>query len=197
MKSNRVSQLIRNGTNLWPTWSFDGKKIAFCSVRDDHKPEIYIMDADGTNQRRVTFTENGEATDPHWGLGDILFFRTTVKGVLQENSKDLSSGDIKVISSTGEVSDKTIKGRLEQRKQIYQLYPSRDGKYQILYFGYEKRIELLEMASGTKRELKTINPGQPSWSKDSKRIAYVTGEIPNQVLMIFEVKGDTYKEIVR
>lgn len=196
MKSNRVSQLTRNGTNLWPRWSFDGKKIAFASVRNGHNSEIYVMDSDGRNQNRVTFTKNGEASDPHWGVGGILYFRTTIGGVIQENSINLVSREIKAISSSGEVSSKTIKERLELRKRIYQIFPSHDGKYQILYFGYEKRIELLELASGTKRELKAINPGQPSWSKDSKRIAYVTGQIPNQVLMIFEVKGNTYEEIV-
>ncbi|PIV20896.1 MAG: hypothetical protein COS40_10195 [Deltaproteobacteria bacterium CG03_land_8_20_14_0_80_45_14] len=195
MKSRHVSQLTKSGSNLWPRWSFDGKKIAFGSVRGDHKPEIYIMDAEGTNQRRVTFTKNGEATDPHWGVDKILYFRSIVRGVIQENSIDLVNGEIKVISSTGEVSGKTIKERLEQRKRIYQIFPSGDGKYQILYFRYGEKLELLELASGTKRELRAGPKGQPSWSKDSKRIDYVTGQIPDQVLMIFDVKENTYEEI--
>ena len=195
MKSSRVIQLTKSGTNLWPTWSFDGKKIAFASVRGEHKREICIMDADGRNEKRVIYTKNGDASDPHWGVGSLLYFETVVKGVLQENSIDLISGDMKVISSTGEVSAKTIKELLEKRKHIYQIFPSRDGKYQMLYFRHQQKLELLELASGTKRELRGGRQGQPSWSKDSKRVAYVTGEIPDQVLMIFDVKENTYEEI--
>ena len=40
-------------SDYWPRYSPDGSKIVFASNRDDDF-EIYIMNADGTNQRRVT-----------------------------------------------------------------------------------------------------------------------------------------------
>ncbi len=39
--------------NYHPAWSHDGTKIAFMSERDGN-PEIYLMDADGSNQTRLT-----------------------------------------------------------------------------------------------------------------------------------------------
>src|ERR1051325_9865870 len=50
---------IVSGTqfNQHPIWSPDSKKVAFCSMRDGH-PEIYVVDADGKNIRRVTQTAN-------------------------------------------------------------------------------------------------------------------------------------------
>ena len=36
-----------------PTWSPDGKRIAFTSARDGNL-EIYVIDADGSNLRRIT-----------------------------------------------------------------------------------------------------------------------------------------------
>src|SRR5262245_42386469 len=39
----------------YPCWSPDGKRIAFISDRDG-PPNLYVMDADGTNVRRLTKT---------------------------------------------------------------------------------------------------------------------------------------------
>ncbi|MFZ2095417.1 MAG: hypothetical protein WAV05_02150 [Anaerolineales bacterium] len=46
--------------NDWePSWSPDGRYIAFASQRDGN-PEIYIMNADGTDQRRLTHFEDDD-----------------------------------------------------------------------------------------------------------------------------------------
>jgi TolB protein len=37
-----------------PAWSPDGRKIAFSRYRDNEKSDIYIMNADGSNQRLIT-----------------------------------------------------------------------------------------------------------------------------------------------
>jgi TolB protein len=39
-----------------PAWSPDGRMLAFVSTRDGGEPEIYRMNADGTNQMRLTRT---------------------------------------------------------------------------------------------------------------------------------------------
>ena len=39
--------------NISPSWSYDGQRIAFVSTRDGNE-EIYVMNADGSNQRRLT-----------------------------------------------------------------------------------------------------------------------------------------------
>ena len=44
-----------------PTWSPDGRRIAFADAGDP--PDIYVMDADGTNVVRLTF---GGAQHPSW-----------------------------------------------------------------------------------------------------------------------------------
>jgi Tol biopolymer transport system component len=58
-----------SGANANHTWSPDGSKLAFTSTRDG-KAEIYIMDVDGTNQTRLTYSNwepFGESTDfPAW-----------------------------------------------------------------------------------------------------------------------------------
>jgi Tol biopolymer transport system component len=44
-----------------PTWSPDGQRIAFVSTRDNAQGEIYVMNADGSDVRRLTDNELAEA----------------------------------------------------------------------------------------------------------------------------------------
>ena len=41
-------------SDLWPVWSPDGQRIAFVSERDSLAGEIYIVNADGSDLRRLT-----------------------------------------------------------------------------------------------------------------------------------------------
>ncbi|HEX3049513.1 MAG TPA: L,D-transpeptidase family protein [Aggregatilineaceae bacterium] len=54
------------GMNFAPIFSIDGSQIAFVSTRNQGIPTIWIMDADGANQRQLT-TELGRDTSPSWG----------------------------------------------------------------------------------------------------------------------------------
>jgi TolB protein len=49
----------------WPTWSPDGKLIAFASNRNSHGYQIFVMNPDGSNVQLVANTE-GRATAPRW-----------------------------------------------------------------------------------------------------------------------------------
>jgi TolB protein len=58
-------QLTKNaGNNESPTWSPDGSLIAFSSTRSGPS-RIYVMNANGANQRRLLVLE-GEQTNPSW-----------------------------------------------------------------------------------------------------------------------------------
>ena len=71
---NNQRRLTNNPNNdISPSWSPDGKRIAFMSDRDEHvdRPgglsnyEIYVMDADGGNPRNLTNDPNSDST-PSW-----------------------------------------------------------------------------------------------------------------------------------
>jgi TolB protein len=61
-----VQQLTDNDSaDREPVWSPDGRSIAFISGRDSGNAQLYIMNADGSNQRRLTQTTRG-ASSPDW-----------------------------------------------------------------------------------------------------------------------------------
>jgi Tol biopolymer transport system component len=66
-----------------PSWSPDGTKIAFTSERDNGDREIYVMNADGSNQTRLT-TSPGFDENPSWSPdGSHIAFDTNRDGNLE------------------------------------------------------------------------------------------------------------------
>ena len=67
------------GGDEYPAWSPDGTKIAFHSYRDRNW-EIYVMNADGSQQTRLTHNP-GEDTYPTWSPdGSRLVFNSATVG---------------------------------------------------------------------------------------------------------------------
>ena len=76
-------------TTARPDWSPDGKRIAFMSNRDaeatddENGFEIYVMDADGSDVRRLTYNDQRDAR-PRWSRdGKLLVFQSGTVGVRQ------------------------------------------------------------------------------------------------------------------
>ena len=64
---NPLTENLANDLN--PAWSPDRKKIAFHSDRDGNG-EIYVMDADGTDQTRLTVSPDpAHENNPDWQPG--------------------------------------------------------------------------------------------------------------------------------
>jgi Tol biopolymer transport system component len=59
-----ITDLHINGYD--PSVSPDGTKIAFCSLRDDIYSQIYVMNADGTGDKRITKITSGDSCGPAW-----------------------------------------------------------------------------------------------------------------------------------
>ena len=59
------TQAPRRANNMFPAWSFDGKQIAFVSIRENGQEFVYRMNADGSALERVTGTPDKVST-PSW-----------------------------------------------------------------------------------------------------------------------------------
>jgi TolB protein len=54
LATKRVKTLISGGVNTFPVMSPDGRKIAFRRIVGDMNSEVFVADADGTNQKNLT-----------------------------------------------------------------------------------------------------------------------------------------------
>jgi len=67
-----LRQLTGNShNNEDPCWSPDGRYIVFSSNREGGY-HLYLMNANGQNQRRITFIKDMEETSPSWSVFDLL-----------------------------------------------------------------------------------------------------------------------------
>jgi TolB protein len=95
----------RGTDNVQPSFSPDGRRIAFTSGRVGH-PEVYIMDADGTNAELLTsfdFGDKNYRSDPDWSPdGRLVAFQSQfADGRFQVMTISLRDRSTKLLTSEG------------------------------------------------------------------------------------------------
>ena len=159
-------------------------KIAFTSTRDGNA-EIYVMDGDGRNLKRVTVNPAVDRL-PAWSPDGkkIAFVSNRNGGYIQ----------IWVIDADG-------KNPIRLTDGLEDTYPdwSPDGE-KILYDAYLEDHDLapggifVMDADGNNKTLLTHEGGQASWSPDGKKIAFLSGR-DDKVNHIYVMDADGHHQI--
>ena len=96
--------LTAGGINNWPAYSPDGARIAFCSSRDGGLA-LYVMNADGTNVKRIGKLE-GMQMRPCWSPdGTRLAFTWNRNGTYDIYAINLNGTGLARLTESGERSD--------------------------------------------------------------------------------------------
>jgi TolB protein len=141
------------GIDVSPTWSPDGRRVAFCSSRGG-TPQIYVASLDSGRIERVTF-KGSYNTSPSWSpQGEKIAFTGRVAGRFQLFVVDLASKAVaQVTNAAGDSTDASW---------------SPDGRY--LVFSSTRRgreeIYLSDWQGRAPRRLiaTTGDDSSPSWS---------------------------------
>jgi TolB protein len=194
LQTGALRQLTQGSRqNVQPNWSPDGRKFAFTSYRNsvgstDHQ-EIYVMDNDGANPKRLTQTPASTQNFlPHWSPrgNEIVFARipdatTTAPRVFVMNADGSNTRDITRNLPTGIPYGWSPDGsRILIRGPANTSNPS-DNSYQIYQID----------ADGGNAKRTTDTPylnTQPQYSPDGSRIVYTS--IATGHIQVFVMNGD-------
>ena len=145
-------------------YAFRRTKIAFSSARDGNL-EIYVMDGDGSNQRRVTVNPARDES-PAWSPdGKKIAF------VSNRNNVNKDHMQIWVIDADGKNPMRLTDGLVDWGPDW-----SPDGT-KIVYDALPAGITVIDADGKNKRRLENQGGAHPSWSPDGKRIVYTFGQI--------------------
>ena len=161
----------------WPCWSPDGKQIAFVRYdeNDTQKSEVFIMNANGTNQQQLTHS-GGISGMPAWSPdGKHLLFDSNRSGKLEIYVMVLESRTIKQLTGVGKPHHAVAPDWSPDGKEIlYEKFISRG-------IGLSHKNIWVMSADGTNNRPLLPDPvaedppifrAGPEWSPDGQQILY-------------------------
>ncbi len=174
---SNIKLLIGKSVPGNPRWSPDGRQIVFGDYNFDIKvgprgSYIAIMNADGTNIRQLTKTDNGTAIYPSFSPDgkQVLFSRHHIKRSI--STLDLESGEIKEIA---QVSAGSSNWSPDGRHIVYSTHPfggATGANLWIMDADGKNARQLLPDPEDGQRIIRT----RPRWSPDGKQILYEQSE---------------------
>jgi Tol biopolymer transport system component len=171
----------------WPTWSPDGKRIAFQSERSGNW-ELWVINVDGTGLTQLTHHPEEDA-HPDWSPDGTRIAFTSRRG---------GDRDIWVMNADGTnpVNLTNSKGR-----DRYPMW-SPDGKQIAFNTRRDGDQEIYVMnADGSNQRNVTNSPnsteGLADWSPDGKRLVLYSGRTGNKEIFILDLATGKWENISR
>lgn len=175
--------VTKNSASYWHGWSPDGKTLAFATRRGD-LANLFTIGADGEGEKQLTAGSAADDGPDYSPDGQWIYFNSDRTGRMQ----------IWRMKADGSAPEQF----LTSERNDWFPHISPDGQWMV-YLSYEKgvtghppnkdvELHLVSMKDKKVSLLATMFGGQgtinvPSWSPDSKKIAYVSYELlPEEAL---------------
>jgi hypothetical protein len=159
------STRLTTGNDADPAWSPDGSTIAFATSRDGAF-RIYLMNADGSNQRPLTST-NAPARQPTWAPDGqkIAFVGTAPDGDSEIYVMNADGSNVvRLTQSPGDDSDPAWSP--DGRKIAFRSDRSGGGELYVMNVDGSNVVRLTTTS---------VDEHRPAWSPDGSRIVFAAG----------------------
>lgn len=194
---SNLRQVSKNGTNARaPSASSDGKRVVFVSARDGGKPQIYVINADGSDEKRLTsdplvgfynpqfspnakqivyYAEKGDNLDQVWVMNADGSHQTLVTGGIGHNIYPGWTPDGKRIIFSSSNREKDAAGAFIKGSYVHLINPDGTGL----------------------TKLGDVKSFYARFSPDGKKIAYIAGGFPQSSIYIANADGSGATKITK
>src|SRR5437870_1344822 len=190
-RANYPMRLTENpAADVLASWSPDGSKIAFASNRDG-KPNIYVMNADGSSVKRLT-TSSATDDKPTWSPdGKRIAFASDRDG----------NREIYVMNADGSNQIRLTHNDADDRSPSWcpdgmriAFASNRDNSY---VFNFDIWLMNVDGSNPTRLTTDPEFDSDPAWSHDGKRIALVSGRDGNFEIYAMNADGSGQTNLTR
>ena len=180
-----------NRQSALPSWSPDGNKIAFSSWVDN-KPQIFVVNADGSDEHRLSNNTEGGADIPLWSPDGkkILFAAYPKSGDPHATMMDADGSNIHLLTSGQFVQGWSADG---QKILFVAVTPADDGG------GPNFELWAMDADGHNPVHLLHSNSADMSadWSADGKRIVFSSMRTGNLQIYLMDADGQNTKKAHR
>lgn len=162
--------------SFWHGWSPDGHTIAYCAERNDNF-DIYTVNTSGGAEKRLTTSEGLDDGPEYAPDGQYIYFNSYRTGHMQI-WRMRSDGSMPEQLTFDENSNWFAHPSPDNKWMVYIAYTT-DEKQNHL-FGKSVKLRLMDLHTKAIKDLTPVFYGGqgtinvPSWSADSKKIAFVS-----------------------
>ena len=171
--------ITEKGPSYWHGWSPDGKTIAYCAERNSNY-DVYTISINGSKEKRLTNTPGLDDGPDYSPDGNHIYFNSVRTGIMQIWRMD-SNGSNEQQITFDKYNDWFPHPSPDGEKVVFLSYidevdpgshpPFKQVMLRMINTDGGKPIVLAELLGGQG----TINV--PSWSPDSKGLAFVSYEL--------------------
>jgi Tol biopolymer transport system component len=184
LRTGRIRHLMRA---YQASWSPDGKRIAFAGRHGGGRGDLFVIDADGRNLRRLTHSDDIEEHDPVWSSDGkrLAYFA---------QDQALSQDDLMVLSFSTGMAASVVRGRPLKG----QLEWSPDGRKFAFVTSWAAGhgVQVIDATNGEAVDA-WLGQKYPVWSPDGSSVAYVFTENEQTQLMVAKRDGSGARVLYR
>ena len=182
---NQVRLTHHPAIDIQPSWSPNGRKIAFVSNRNGGNFQIYLMDSNGRNLMRLT--DGVWNQNPAWSPNG--------RQIAFESSKGESNLDIYVIDTDGR-----HRTRLTGAPRSDAMPAWSPDAHRIAYsswLGGDAEIYVMDADGENQTRLthNLVNERELSWSPDGSEIAFSSWDGEGTVISVIDADGKNLKNL--